>query len=509
MKTGKRLLSLVLAVLMLVPSCMIMSNAGSLLNAVDAGYWWETGNSVELWYVYGQPTYFSVPKTVTPLNSSNTYNVTSVSLGKYNSTVDLLETVDMSSASNLVTAGGFREFPALKTVIFSDSINSIGAGICEGCKELRNVDLPDNLTALLYNAFADCTSLSEIDLPEALTSIGAEAFSNTALETVTIPKSVENIETKDSYGLSSAIFKSCKSLTEINVDSENKYYSSEDGVLFNKSKTVLIRYPEGKTDKTYKVPDGVLEIAKNAFYECDNLEKIELSDSVLKIQDAFIGCDNLKDVVLSKNLEYIEESAFRSCPIERISVLPNSLIKVSSGAFSGHALTDVYFDGTEIEWNNIEEIVSYDYPNLGISGEIGAFYPEVTMHFNKDTSEDPENPETPQEPEHIHSFTSGIVLEATCEDDGIMSFLCKCGQSYTDIIPATGHKDENGDYKCDNEGCDYEFEKPAPETPEDPTENCDCNCHKKGISNFFFKIILFFQKLFKKNAVCSCGVAHY
>ena len=496
MKTGKKILSLILVVLMLVPSFMIMSNA-ALISVDGAGYLLKDGNNVELWWIYyTQPTYFSVPGTITA--EGNTYNVTSVAFGKYNSTVDLLETVDMSSASNLITAGGFREFPALKTVIFSDSINSLLDGICEGCKELSNVDLPDNLTALPYNAFADCTSLSEIDFPESLTTIGTAAFSNTALETVTITKNVEKIETEDIYG-TLPIFKSCKSLTEINVDSENKYYSSEDGVLFNKDKTVLIRYPEGKTDKTYKVPNGVLEIAKDAFYECDNLEEIEMPDSVLKICEyAFDSCDNLKEVVLSENLKYVEANAFNSCPIEKISVLPNSLIKVSSGAFSGHKLTDVYFDGTEKEWEKIEEIVSYNYPNLGISGEIGAFSPEVIMHFKN---------EVPDEPEHTHSFTSGVVLEATCEDDGIMSFLCKCGQSYTDIILAKGHKDENSDYKCDNEGCDYVFEKP---TPEDPTVDCDCRCHN---DNFFARLIWsitnFFNKIFKKNKICDCGIAHY
>lgn len=469
MKTRKSILSLILVILMLVPSFMIMSNA-ALISVDGAGYLLKDGNNVELWWIYyTQPTYFSVPGTITA--EGNTYNVTSVAFGKYNSTVDLLETVDMSSASNLITAGGFREFPALKTVIFSDSINSLLDGICEGCKELSNVDLPDNLTALPYNAFADCTSLSEIDFPETLTTIGTAAFSNTALETVTITKNVEKIETEDIYG-TLPIFKSCKSLTEINVDSENKYYSSEDGVLFNKDKTVLIRYPEGKTDKTYKVPNGVLEIAKDAFYECDNLEKIELSCSVLKIQDAFDSCDNLKEVVLSENLKYVEANAFNSCPIEKISVLPNSLIKVSSGAFSGHKLTDVYFDGTEKEWEKIEEIVSYNYPNLGISGEIGAFSPEVIMHFNYEIPPiiDPPAPE-PEEPD-----------EPDVPD-----------------IP-TDHEhfyDDEEDETCNI--CGY-----------DRTENCDCRCHDDSFfAKIFWKITNFFNKIFKKNKICDCGIAHY
>lgn len=46
--------------------------------------------------------------------------------------------------------------------------------------------------------------------------------------------------------------------------------------------------------------------------------------------------------------------------------------------------------------------------------------------------------------------------------------------------------------------------------PEDEPENkpCSCNCHKGGISGFFFKIINFFEKLFGKNKVCACGVKH-
>ncbi len=42
-----------------------------------------------------------------------------------------------------------------------------------------------------------------------------------------------------------------------------------------------------------------------------------------------------------------------------------------------------------------------------------------------------------------------------------------------------------------------------------PSQSCSCNCHKKGIVHFFFKIALFFQKIFKKNKTCLCGVNHY
>lgn len=152
-----------------------------------------------------------------------------------------------------------------------------------------------------------------------------------------------------------------------------------------------------------------------------------------------------------------------------------------------------------------------------------------------------------------HSYTATITSQPTCTKEGVKTYKCSCGASYTEsiakathnsntTIPAvaatctkTGltegkkcsvcgtvtvaqqtvakksHIDNNGDYKCDY-GCGYAFEKPAPDTPTTPDEPenkpCSCNCHKGGISGFFFKLINFFQKLFGKNKVCACGVKH-
>ena len=96
----------------------------------------------------------------------------------------------------------------------------------------------------------------------------------------------------------------------------------------------------------------------------------------------------------------------------------------------------------------------------------------------------------------------------------------------TKTVDALTHTDADGDYICDN-GCGYEYEKPAPEeptpdtpdepdtpnepdTPDEPAnDNCDHICHKSGILGFFWKIVKFFSKLFKLNPVCECGVAHY
>ena len=52
-------------------------------------------------------------------------------------------------------------------------------------------------------------------------------------------------------------------------------------------------------------------------------------------------------------------------------------------------------------------------------------------------------------------------------------------------------------------------EPETPDTPSDPTDDCSCNCHKSGFMGFIWKIVRLLWKLFKKNPVCACGIAHY
>ena len=91
---------------------------------------------------------------------------------------------------------------------------------------------------------------------------------------------------------------------------------------------------------------------------------------------------------------------------------------------------------------------------------------------------------------------------ATCSEsgttEGVHCTRCDYKVEAVELKPL-GHTDENNDGKCDTCG----------EIMFSSVEDCSCACHKKGISNFFFKIGLFFQKLFKQNKVCKCGASHY
>jgi hypothetical protein len=86
------------------------------------------------------------------------------------------------------------------------------------------------VTSIGGNAFSSCTSLTSVTIPNSVTSIGSGAFSG------------------------------CTSLSAITVEALNSFYSSVDGVLFNKSQTTLIQYPGGKAG-SYTIPNSVTSIA--------------------------------------------------------------------------------------------------------------------------------------------------------------------------------------------------------------------------------------------------------
>lgn len=100
---------------------------------------------------------------------------------------------------------------------------------------------------------------------------------------------------------------------------------------------------------------------------------------------------------------------------------------------------------------------------------------------------------------HVHSYTEKTI-QPTCDKEGAIIRVCEgCGDSQTvSVIPAAGHIDADGNGICD-----------VCQTVVDATKTCDHICHKTGFVRVFYKIALFFWKLFKINKYCSCGAAHY
>ncbi|MCC8155894.1 MAG: leucine-rich repeat protein, partial [Oscillospiraceae bacterium] len=178
--------------------------------------------------------------------------------------------------------------------------------------------------------------------------------------------------------IGNSAFADCSSLTEIQVSVGNAVYSSEDGMLFNKDKTDLICYPAGKTETSYEIPRSVTWIGFYAFEGNNNLTNVTIPDSVMSIgKYAFCGCSNLTSVTIPESVTTIGSSAFSECSSLTSITLLNASTSIGWGAFDGcSSLTDVYYSGSEAEWNEIEIGSNNDYLT------------SATIHYNSTVPED-------------------------------------------------------------------------------------------------------------------------
>lgn len=191
-----------------------------------------------------------------------------------------------------------------------------------------------------------------------------------SLTAVTIPKSVSEI------GIS--VFFGCSSLTSFIVEDGNNNYVSENGVLFNKDKTLLIQCPVVKTE--YVIPDNVTEIGDFAFQICSSLTSITIPDSVTKIGAyAFRYCDGLTTVYIPNSVTIIGESAFESCSSLTSVDIPDSVTEIGAKAFMQcDGLTSITISNSVTEiaegtFNHCEKLTSVTIPNSVTEIGMGAF----------------------------------------------------------------------------------------------------------------------------------------
>jgi hypothetical protein len=98
------------------------------------------------------------------------------------------------------------------------------------------------------------------------------------------------------------------------VDKENPYYTSQNGVLFNKKMTKLVRYPVCKSATKYTIPASVKSIGTGAFMGAQNLKKVVYNKSIKKIGEwAFDSCPKLRAAIIPKSVTYIGSEAFEEC----------------------------------------------------------------------------------------------------------------------------------------------------------------------------------------------------
>ncbi len=220
-----------------------------------------------------------------------------------------LKKVTISEPCTTIPAYGFSSLPlALTEINLPNTITTIGHSAFAHCRELTSITIPEKVDSIGEYTFAYCDKLTSVIIPENVKSIGNFAFYNSyKLTSIDIPKNVTAI---GKWAFGSCDSDSSSVTTSINVDSENANYSSEDGVLFNKDKTTLIRCPGGIAGN-YTVPGSVTTIEDGAFTCCSTLTSVTIPPSVTTIESsAFANCINLASIDIPQSVIKAGSEAF-------------------------------------------------------------------------------------------------------------------------------------------------------------------------------------------------------
>ena len=224
--------------------------------------------------------------------------------------------------------------------VMPKGIKKIGIGGFYGAANLKEVKLDDALTVIDYDAFANCSSLVKVRLP----------------------KRVKKIVYHSGWE-ESGMFWGCTSLKEIAVDSQNKYFSSAKGILYNKSGKTLYRYPQAKKGSKFTVPKKVTTIANSAISQTRYLKKVAMGNGVKTIEKrAFKDGKALKQVALSSKLTKLNAGSFKNCKKLAKVVLPNGIAAVNGELFAGCTSLKEVVLGKNIK--NIKYQAFYDCKNL-------------------------------------------------------------------------------------------------------------------------------------------------
>ena len=236
--------------------------------------------------------------------------ITSVGEGSFEK-CSFLEKVTLPETVTKIKSEAFVFCSKLREINFPDGITEIGASVFYGCEALCDIKLPKNLKKIYNDAFADC-GIKELILPEGLEYIGDRAFSMCdSLQTVFIPSSVNE--------MGDFPFLLCRGLSSVEVDESNKYFSSIDGVLFNKEQTALLGYPMGKANLVYFVPESVKTIGNRAFYGREFLVSAVFHDGIKHIGEYVFAYDIRFTVHAPKDSiieEHANQSKVKFLPIE-------------------------------------------------------------------------------------------------------------------------------------------------------------------------------------------------
>lgn len=250
----------------------------------------------------------------------------------------------------------------------------------------EHIIVKDGTKSISSHAFNQCQNIKSITLPDTVKTIGTRAFEScSSLETIYIGSGVEKIEDMpfvfDVEGLP------CSSLKSIKVSKDNKYYTSVDGVLFNKEMTELIQYPIGKKQKEYVIPDSVTKIGNGAFRYCNELTKLTVGKGITVIDDPLLfDCENIETVILPDTLTKLDDGAFKYSGIKYIDI-PDSVTYLGCEAMTGCERLETVNIGKGVSFIHEAAIWSPVLKAVNVDSENKHFADADGILFNKDKTE--------------------------------------------------------------------------------------------------------------------------
>lgn len=240
--------------------------------------------------------------------------------------VTKIKTVVIENGVKNIGSLAFMNCANLATVKIANSVSSVGFLSFANCRKLTNISLPKNLTSIQSFAFMNCNKLSKVTIPNSNIKMNIDSdvfFGCTNLKSFNIPKQV--------YKIGDGAF-SCPNLTMITVDKNNKYFVSDNNVLYRAGKKYLLQYAPGKKNTRFTIPSTVKQMGIASFMYCKNLKSVTLSKSIKWIeQNNFAYCTNLETIVIPKSVTVVSSESFYKCNKLRV----------------------VFYDGSKKQWNKI------------------------------------------------------------------------------------------------------------------------------------------------------------
>ncbi len=253
-----------------------------------------------------------------------------------------LTSITIPSSISGLGVRAFYQCDALSSVNISEGVTSIATSVFAECISLRTINIPSTVTNVEVDAFYLCANLQSITVDNGNSSYSAsdgilfdknktvliQYPNDKAGNTYSILSSVTTVAshafagcfnltsvtiTENVSSITGGCFEQCINLASVNVVSENSYYTSDNGVLFDNARTLLVYYPSAKTGP-YVIPFSVSSIGKGAFAYCSGLTAVSIHDGLTGIENnAFSYCTGLTAISIPASVSMLGDYIFAGC----------------------------------------------------------------------------------------------------------------------------------------------------------------------------------------------------